>query len=146
MKLVLTDIVFFVLLFIVLSSPFMYKITNKLTFNMLNTTSKGLPNCLGVGIHALIFFIVIYFYFKNKENFDVCPPGYQQTKANTSIFEPNRSWCEMGNKNLEDSDDDDDNSNDNKDKEADVCESGYTSTKEDSYFTDRKSWCRKNQP
>ena len=22
----------------------------------------------------------------------------------------------------------------------------YTSTKENSYFTDRKSWCRKNQP
>ena len=65
MKLVLLDIIFFVLLFIVLSSPFMYNITNKLTFNMLNTTNKGVPNCVGVYLHGLIFFIVIYINISN---------------------------------------------------------------------------------
>ena len=98
MKLVLLDIIFFVLLFIVLSNPFMYKITTRLTFNMLNLTNKGIPTCLGVSLHALIFFIVIYFYFKTKENFDVCPPGYEQTEADNSIFDPNRAWCKMGDK------------------------------------------------
>ena len=85
---------------------------------MLNLTNKGIPTCLGVSLHALIFFIVIYFYFKTKENFDVCPPGYEQTEADNSIFDFDfyLEWCKMGDKKLEDSDDDDDDSNDN-DKE-----------------------------
>ena len=150
MKIQLLDLIFFLVLFLLLSNPLMYKITNNLTFKMFSLTKSNVPTCLGISVHGLIFLIVIYFYFKSKENFsDVCPPGYELTKPENSIGEPNRSWCKLGNKNLEDSDEDEDedednNNNNNNNNKSDLCEVGYTETKEQSYFTDRKSWCQKN--
>lgn len=148
MKIQLLDLIFFLVLFLLLSNPLMYKITNNLTFKMFSLTKSNVPTCLGISVHGLIFLIVIYFYFKSKENFsNLCPPGYELTKPENSIGEPNRSWCKLGNKNLEDSDEDedeDDEDNNNNNNKSDLCEVGYTETKEQSYFTDRKSWCQKN--
>ena len=139
------DILFFVLLFIIISSPFMYKLTKCLILN--TTDSKGYPNYIGIFIHSLIFGIVTYFYFKSKESFEnICPPGYTQSKPNKNYFIPNKPWCELATKKMEASDDDEENDDNDEEEETqnpNLCDADYTSTKEDSYYTDTKSWCRK---
>lgn len=144
MSLTLTDYIFISLLFMILSFPDTYSLTNKFTFNIFKIIKNNRPTENGIVIHGLIFVLVIYFYFLNKEQFNnICPPGYKLRAPENSISEPSRSWCELGEKRLEDSDSDDTDDNE-EEKKSDVCEVGYTDTKEDSYFNDRKSWCKKN--
>ena len=138
------DIIFILVLFVLLSFPLMYKITDSLTYSIFKIVKNKQPSEIGILLHGIIFILVIYVYFKNKEQFNnICPPGYKLRNPENSIIEPNRSWCELGQKSLEDPDDDDMNDSD-EEKKSDLCEVGYTSTNENSYFNDRKSWCRKN--
>ena len=139
----LIDFIFLTTLFMILSFPRIYKHTDRLTFSVFKIIKNNHPTNNGIIIHGLIFLIVIYFYFKNKEQFNnICPPGFKLRDPENSVLDPSKSWCELGEKRLEDSDEDPVNNNEK--KELNLCEVGYTSTKEDSYFNDRKSWCKKN--
>lgn len=49
-------------LFLILSSPFMYTITNGLfsTLGIKTSNLKGLPNGVGLIIHGILFMLVVY--------------------------------------------------------------------------------------
>ena len=145
--LTIVDIVFFIFIFIIISNPIMYKFTNKLMFNYLNIiNSKNIPTLLGIIVHSLIFAITVYFYLQSKEHFnELCPPGYKYLKPDNSVYDPMKSWCTLdtksGNSN-ENNNEKDEEEEENKD--TTLCQDGYSSTKESSYNTNTKSWCKKN--
>jgi hypothetical protein len=60
---------FAALLFIVISSPVMYKITNDvLTYPLLKvkTHTGGAPTKFGLLLHAVVFFALTWVFLKNK--------------------------------------------------------------------------------
>lgn len=140
------NLIFLLVLFILLNSQFMYKITNILTMKYFNILTKnGCPTYIGIGIHALIFCIATYYYFKIEESFqeEHCPPGYKLRPPEVSYAGPRNAWCAM--KDKKDNDDDQEEEDEEeapKDQVPNLCDADYTSTKEKGYFINRKSWCR----
>ena len=48
------------LLFLLIASPFMYRVTESLTNLMgLNTSNDGCPNMYGLLLHGLVFFLLV---------------------------------------------------------------------------------------
>ena len=132
----LIDIILIVTLFLLLSLPITYQITNKLTYSIFNIiSSNGCPNINGIILHLFIFSIVIYFYINkiaDTESFNLCDPGFKLSDPLKSYQNPSKSWCEYGtekdNQELGNPKKKSCNENDNEDDDED-------------YYTDKKSWC-----
>lgn len=48
------------IIFLIVSSPYMYKLTNSVGLHTCD--SNGCPTLLGLGIHTVVFFVLTYVY------------------------------------------------------------------------------------
>jgi len=118
----------------------------------INITNNYFLNLI---IKSLIFILTLSYLIKFTDPFTVCPPGFKMRDASNSINDPYHSWCEYSGQNKtdelieNDSDENEEEEEENQENndrikaKTKICgpDSKYM---EDSYYEDRKSWCKLN--
>ena len=63
-------LLFITILFLLLSLPYTYNLSNDLLQNIgINTSASGCPNIVGILVHSIVFFIIVFLLFVvTKEN------------------------------------------------------------------------------
>jgi len=76
------------LLFLIIGSPFMYKLTQKLLGGLLTISSKGCPTMGGLVLHAIVLGLITYILM------GLCMETFENEEPSSEMFEDEEETTE----------------------------------------------------